>query len=123
MCYETAPPTGSKNCKIWENKCNNIDDQCNAGNFNGPPNKGKDLTPKLEGIDGSTAEYSGSISSSQFEGSNSNDSSKDSGSDSTTTTTTTATTTATETETETADADADTGRGSGKGHCRAKSSH
>ncbi|OJJ64697.1 hypothetical protein ASPSYDRAFT_124602, partial [Aspergillus sydowii CBS 593.65] len=41
VCYETAPPTGSKNCKIWENKCSNIDDQCNAGNFNGPPNKGK----------------------------------------------------------------------------------
>lgn len=120
MCYETAPSTGSKNCKIWENKCNNIDDQCNAGNFNGPPNKGKDLTPKLEGIDGSTAEYSGSISSSQFEGSN--DSSKDSGSDSTVTaTTTTATTTATETET--ADAGAGAGRGSGKGHCKAKYSH
>lgn len=115
MCYETAPPTGSKNCKIWENKCNNIDDQCNAGNFNGPPNKGKDLTPKLEGIDGSTAEYSGSISSSQFEGS-SDDSSDDSSSGSTTATEATATADA--------DVDANAGRESkGKGHCKAKRGH
>lgn len=120
MCYETAPPTGSKNCKIWENKCSNIDDQCNAGNFNGPPNKGKDLTPKLEGIDGSTAEYSGSISSSQFEGSN-----DDSSSDSTATASkATATATATETATETETADADAGRESSKkGHCKAKRAH
>ncbi|RDW69504.1 hypothetical protein BP6252_08524 [Coleophoma cylindrospora] len=44
-CYDSAPPTGSKNCAIWEGKCNGIDDACNAHNFNGPPNKGLNLTP------------------------------------------------------------------------------
>ena len=46
-CYDTAGPTGSKNCPIWEAKCKGIQDACNAGNFNGPPNRGKDLTPPL----------------------------------------------------------------------------
>ncbi|KAF2473969.1 uncharacterized protein BDR25DRAFT_170344, partial [Lindgomyces ingoldianus] len=50
-CYSTSPPTGNAGCKIWESKCKGIEDACNAGNFNGPPNKGKDLTPKAETID------------------------------------------------------------------------
>ena len=44
-CYHSAGPTGSKNCPIWETKCKGIQDACNAGNFQGPPNKGKNLTP------------------------------------------------------------------------------
>jgi hypothetical protein len=44
-CYAQAPPTGGANCKIWENKCNTIDDACNSNNFNGPPNQGQILTP------------------------------------------------------------------------------
>jgi hypothetical protein len=43
VCYDTAPPTGGANCRIWEAKCQAVDDACNAGNVNGPPNKGKDL--------------------------------------------------------------------------------
>lgn len=46
-CYDTAPSTGSKNCKIWENKCQAINDGCNARNFNGPPNMGKKLQPSI----------------------------------------------------------------------------
>ena len=46
-CYSSAPPTGSKNCPIWEAKCKGIQDACKAGNFNGPPNRGKDLNPPL----------------------------------------------------------------------------
>ncbi|KAH6676561.1 glycosyl hydrolase family 61-domain-containing protein [Halenospora varia] len=42
-CYAQAPPTGSKNCKLWEAKCQGIQDACSAGNFNGPPNQGKSL--------------------------------------------------------------------------------
>ncbi|KAL1633143.1 hypothetical protein SLS58_011192 [Diplodia intermedia] len=34
-------------CKIWEDKCQTINDNCNAKNFDGPPNKDKDLTPSL----------------------------------------------------------------------------
>ena len=49
QCYNTAPPTGSKGCRIWEEKCNGIRDACNAGNFDGPPQKGKVLTPGLPG--------------------------------------------------------------------------
>jgi Auxiliary Activity family 9 (formerly GH61) len=44
-CYDNAPPTGSTNCKLFEDKCQGIDDQCNAGNFAGPPDAGKALTP------------------------------------------------------------------------------
>lgn len=50
-CWDAAPPTGGANCKIWENKCTSIDDACNAKSFNGPPNKGKVLTPEKKAID------------------------------------------------------------------------
>ncbi|KAI1405251.1 glycoside hydrolase family 61 protein [Hypoxylon fuscum] len=45
-CYDSAPPTGSANCQVWEQKCDGIDTACNAGNFNGPPNKGQKLQDK-----------------------------------------------------------------------------
>ncbi|KAK7981956.1 endoglucanase [Apiospora saccharicola] len=45
-CYNTAPPTGSKNCKIWEAKCQSIGAACESGNLQGPPNKGKKLENK-----------------------------------------------------------------------------
>ncbi|KAI0889069.1 glycoside hydrolase family 61 protein [Annulohypoxylon maeteangense] len=45
-CYDSAPPTGSANCHVWEDKCDGISAACNAGNFNGPPNKGQKLQSK-----------------------------------------------------------------------------
>ncbi|KAK6583922.1 hypothetical protein PZA11_003652 [Diplocarpon coronariae] len=36
-CYETAPPTGSKNCTLWEENCNGIRDACDKSVFDGPP--------------------------------------------------------------------------------------
>ena len=51
VCWSSAPPTGGAGCKIWETKCNGIQDACNAKNFNGPPNKGKVLTPVKSAID------------------------------------------------------------------------
>lgn len=50
-CWNTAPVTGGAGCKIWETKCKNIQDQCTAKNFNGPPNKGKILTPEPKSIE------------------------------------------------------------------------
>ena len=47
-CYNSSGPTGSKNCPTWETKCKGIQAACNAGNFNGPPDAGKVLTPPLE---------------------------------------------------------------------------
>ncbi|KAF1817449.1 hypothetical protein P152DRAFT_408077 [Eremomyces bilateralis CBS 781.70] len=44
-CFDSAPPTGSANCKIWEKKCEAINSACNSRNFDGPPNKDKVLTP------------------------------------------------------------------------------
>lgn len=44
-CFDTTPPTGAKNCELWSDKCNNLDDSCNAKQFTGPPDAGKDLTP------------------------------------------------------------------------------
>jgi hypothetical protein len=51
VCYDSAPPTGGKNCKLWQQKCTDIGAQCKAGNWVGPPNKGKVLTPAKEAID------------------------------------------------------------------------
>lgn len=42
-CYESAPPTGSKDCEVWEDKCQGLVDACSAGEFQGPPNKGAKL--------------------------------------------------------------------------------
>lgn len=46
-CYNNGGATGSKHCPIWEAKCRGIQDACNAKNFHGPPNQGKNLTPPL----------------------------------------------------------------------------
>ncbi|KAF2658734.1 lytic polysaccharide monooxygenase [Lophiostoma macrostomum CBS 122681] len=51
VCWDTAPPTGNAGCNIWQTKCEGIQAQCNAKNFNGPPDKGEDLTPKHSTID------------------------------------------------------------------------
>ncbi|KZF19328.1 lytic polysaccharide monooxygenase [Xylona heveae TC161] len=45
-CYKAAPPSGYANCEVWQNKCKNIQNQCSANNYNGPPDAGKDLTPQ-----------------------------------------------------------------------------
>ncbi|KAL4862149.1 glycosyl hydrolase family 61-domain-containing protein [Aspergillus spectabilis] len=66
VCWQTAPPTGNKRCEIWQEKCSNLDDQCGAGNFNGPPNKGEVLTPELKGVGGSTEVFTGGISSTDY---------------------------------------------------------
>ncbi|KAL5447739.1 hypothetical protein PMIN06_007396 [Paraphaeosphaeria minitans] len=50
-CFAEAPVTGGSVCQLWSDKCTAINDQCTAKNFNGPPNKGKVLTPKHETID------------------------------------------------------------------------
>lgn len=49
-CYAASLPTGDAGCDLWQTKCTGIQAQCNAGNFNGPPNKGKVLTPKKNPI-------------------------------------------------------------------------
>lgn len=50
-CYNAVGPIGQKGCKLWEAKCEDINTQCNAKNFNGPPNKGKELTPEKKSVD------------------------------------------------------------------------
>ncbi|KAJ4334303.1 hypothetical protein N0V87_006955 [Didymella glomerata] len=50
-CFDSAPITGSTGCKLWQTKCQVINDQCNAGNFQGPPNKGKVLAQEKKSID------------------------------------------------------------------------
>ncbi|KKK13233.1 hypothetical protein ARAM_000578 [Aspergillus rambellii] len=53
VCWHTALPTGNKNCEIWQQKCTTIDDNCSSGDWVGPPNAGKDLTPVAGKMDGS----------------------------------------------------------------------
>ncbi|KAL2813485.1 glycosyl hydrolase family 61-domain-containing protein [Aspergillus cavernicola] len=86
VCWNTAPPTGSKNCQIWSDKCTNIGDQCDAGNWNGPPNKGEVLTPALKKVGGSLAVFSGGNSSVDSTAGSQTSDSTDSSSDSTTST-------------------------------------
>jgi len=44
-CWASDHPTGGQYCRIWEEKCHSIGDNCKAGNWHGPPQKGKHLTP------------------------------------------------------------------------------
>ncbi|KAF3035834.1 hypothetical protein E8E12_006932 [Didymella heteroderae] len=50
-CWASMPPTGGAGCELWQNKCKGIDDACNAKRFNGPPNRGRVLTPQKKKID------------------------------------------------------------------------
>ncbi|KAL4902894.1 glycosyl hydrolase family 61-domain-containing protein [Aspergillus multicolor] len=152
-CWGTYLATGNSVCQIWQDKCTNIDNQCKAGNYNGPPDAGKVLTPEYKSVDGSTATFSGGVSSVDFEsGSSSSNSGSAEGSVSVSSTaqavaTSPAAQTAVvdvdvdadadadaSTETETAAAATETaatgfgsgkghGRGKGKGRCKAKRSH
>ncbi|KAF9891612.1 hypothetical protein FE257_003623 [Aspergillus nanangensis] len=53
VCWNTAPPTGSAVCQIWQDKCTAIDEGCSDGQWSGPPNQGKDLTPPAKIMNGS----------------------------------------------------------------------
>ncbi|KAJ4309417.1 hypothetical protein N0V94_008942 [Neodidymelliopsis sp. IMI 364377] len=50
-CFADAPITGNKGCMLWQTKCQAINDQCDAGNFQGPPNKGKVLAQDKKSVD------------------------------------------------------------------------
>ncbi|KAK9422362.1 hypothetical protein SUNI508_04718 [Seiridium unicorne] len=64
-CYDTAPPSGYKNCDVWDTKCKGIQDACSAGSFTGPPNKGEKLAdselgtpvvvPEIDNLGGGTS--------------------------------------------------------------------
>ncbi|KAK8212279.1 glycosyl hydrolase family 61-domain-containing protein [Phyllosticta capitalensis] len=41
----TLPTSGSPWCDLLTDKCQGIDDKCDAGDYYGPPDSGKDLTP------------------------------------------------------------------------------
>ncbi|KAI1244259.1 hypothetical protein MGN70_014129 [Eutypa lata] len=42
-CYDAAPPTGNANCRVWEARCTEINDACDAGDYVGPPHGGEKL--------------------------------------------------------------------------------
>lgn len=64
VCWATALPTGGDGCTRWDGKCNALDDACNNNDFTGPPNAGKDLTPKKSTISDDVKLYPTSIGSS-----------------------------------------------------------
>ncbi|OIW31988.1 hypothetical protein CONLIGDRAFT_560478, partial [Coniochaeta ligniaria NRRL 30616] len=51
-CYDSAPPTGSANCLVWEGKCKGIQDACAGKQFVGPPGKGVKLVGVEAGVPG-----------------------------------------------------------------------
>ncbi|KAK4146559.1 glycoside hydrolase [Dichotomopilus funicola] len=49
VCYNTAPPTGSRGCKLWEEKmCTVLQNACQSKQFQGPPKT--DLKADAEGV-------------------------------------------------------------------------
>ncbi|RYP03389.1 hypothetical protein DL765_010524 [Monosporascus sp. GIB2] len=49
-CYDAAPPSGSRNCRVWERKCRGINDACEAGDYrDGPPARGVRLVSEEPG--------------------------------------------------------------------------
>jgi hypothetical protein len=51
VCFSSSPPTGNAGCDLWQKKCQALQDACTAKKFNGPPNKGKVLTPVKKAVD------------------------------------------------------------------------
>ncbi|KAF2009915.1 lytic polysaccharide monooxygenase [Aaosphaeria arxii CBS 175.79] len=51
VCFKSAGPTGHKGCTTMQEKCQAQSDLCKSGDFNGPKNKGKVLTPKPAAVD------------------------------------------------------------------------
>ncbi|KAK4244897.1 glycoside hydrolase [Corynascus novoguineensis] len=48
-CYNSAPPSGSKGCKVWEEQvCAVVSKGCESGDFKGPPNFGDTLGDKID---------------------------------------------------------------------------
>ncbi|KAK0666122.1 family 61 putative glycoside hydrolase [Cercophora samala] len=48
-CYTSAPPSGSRGCKVWqEKKCDKIVDSCRSGDWKGPRNKGQKVGSESE---------------------------------------------------------------------------
>ncbi|KAK4223764.1 glycosyl hydrolase family 61-domain-containing protein, partial [Podospora fimiseda] len=48
-CYDSAPPSGYKGCKLWsERKCDVVQKGCKDGEWNGPKNKGKKVAEEKE---------------------------------------------------------------------------
>jgi hypothetical protein len=52
-CWNKTQPTGYEFCKIYQAKCNDINQACQGGDWTGPPNKGKDITPAWPPLNGS----------------------------------------------------------------------
>ncbi|KAK3292083.1 glycoside hydrolase family 61 protein [Chaetomium fimeti] len=52
-CYESAPPSGSKGCKVWEEQmCTVVSDGCESGDVQGPPaaeGLGEDVNEPIPG--------------------------------------------------------------------------
>lgn len=65
-CFDAAPITGNAGCKLWQTKCQAINDACTAGDFQGPPNKNKVLVQEKKSID-IGAILSGGIDSSNID--------------------------------------------------------
>ena len=65
VCYQSAGPTGGKNCHNWENYCKKLQGQCAAGNYNGPPSAEDEIPAQLPALSGGvvamTAPMEGSV--------------------------------------------------------------
>lgn len=69
-CYDSAPPTGSANCKVWEGKCKGIQEACQGKRFEGPPRAElvaveaavPGVIPPVEGVAGGSEEAEGTAS-------------------------------------------------------------
>ncbi|KAK0641518.1 glycosyl hydrolase family 61-domain-containing protein, partial [Cercophora newfieldiana] len=47
-CHDAAPPTGHRNCEVWQaKKCEVLQEACHAKRFTGPPNKGEKIKEEV----------------------------------------------------------------------------
>ncbi|PHH69130.1 hypothetical protein CDD82_7976 [Ophiocordyceps australis] len=49
-CWDTAPPSGSANCPVWQEYCTQAENACQSKQFDGPPQF--DLKPRLVAVPG-----------------------------------------------------------------------
>ena len=56
-CYNSAGPTGSKNCHYFEAYCTKLRNGCESGDYKGPPSIAEQLPPPLETLNTAAVVY------------------------------------------------------------------
>ncbi|KAM5348029.1 hypothetical protein ACJ41O_007853 [Fusarium nematophilum] len=74
-CWDSVPPSGSSGCATWNDYCTEMDNACEAGDFEGPPKfTGKEIFAETPGpIPAPYGDFEGTDVTGDLKNSNSND--------------------------------------------------